>query len=65
MAGNLARENAQSAVERLFKIRGANGLYETKSFERYYRDVRIGTLPSPSNPDMIRERIGRFMFGIK
>jgi alkylation response protein AidB-like acyl-CoA dehydrogenase len=65
MAGNLARENAQSSVERLFKIRGANGLYETNSFERYYRDVRIGTLPSPSNPDMIREQIGRHMFGIK
>jgi alkylation response protein AidB-like acyl-CoA dehydrogenase len=44
MAGLVARENAQTAVDRLFAVRGAHGLYESGNFERYYRDVRMGTL---------------------
>ena len=64
MADLLARENAQKAVDRLFSIRGAHGLYESARFERYYRDVRIGTLPAWVAPDLVREEAGKHLFGI-
>lgn len=64
MAGLVARENAQVAVDRLFSIRGAHGLFETSNFERYYRDVRIGTLHAVSTPDGTRELVGKHLFGI-
>lgn len=64
MATLVARENAQRAVERLFSIRGAHGLYEAHDFERYYRDVRIGTLHASTAPDLVRELIGKHLFGI-
>ena len=64
MAGLVARENAQKAVDRLFTIRGGNNLYETGDFERYYRDVRVGTLHAISTPDTIREAVGKHLFGI-
>jgi len=64
MACLVARENAQKAVDRLFGIRGAHGLSETSNFERYYRDVRIGTLHSFLAPDLERELIGKHYFGI-
>jgi alkylation response protein AidB-like acyl-CoA dehydrogenase len=62
MAGHVVRQNSQMAVERLFVIRGAHGIYESDSFERNYRDVRVGTLPAPSAPDRVREQVGRFLF---
>lgn len=64
MAGHMARQNSQKAVEGLWVIRGAHGLYEDETFERYYRDVRIGTLPAPSAPDRVREQVGKFLFDI-
>ena len=64
MAGLVARENAQKAVDRLFGIRGAHGLFESDNFERYYRDVRTGTLHAVSAPDLVREEIGKHIFGI-
>ena len=64
MAALVARENAQRAMDRLFSIRGAHGLYEAQNFERYYRDVRIGTLHASSAPDLVRELIGKHLFGI-
>ena len=64
MAGHVARQNAQKAVEGLFVIRGAHGIYESSSFERYYRDVRVGTLPAPSAPDRVREQVGKYLFDI-
>ena len=64
MADLVARENAQKAVDRLFFIRGAHGLYESTRFERYYRDVRIGTLPAWIAPDLVREEAGKHLFGI-
>ncbi len=64
MAGLVARENAQRAVDRLFSIRGAHGLFESGNFERYYRDVRIGTLHAVSTPDLVREEVGKHLFGI-
>ena len=64
MAGLVARENAQKAVDRLFAVRGAHGLYETGNFERYYRDVRMGTLHAVSAPDKVREEVGKHLFGI-
>ena len=64
MAALVARENAQRAVDRLFSIRGAHGLYESQDFERYYRDVRIGTLHASSAPDLVRELVGKHLFGI-
>jgi alkylation response protein AidB-like acyl-CoA dehydrogenase len=64
MAGLVARENAQKAVDRLFTIRGAHGLYETSNFERYYRDVRMVTLVAPTAPDLTREQIGKHFFGV-
>ncbi len=64
MAALVARENAQMAVDRLFSIRGAHGLFETANFERYYRDVRIGTLHAASTPDGIRELVGKHLFGV-
>jgi alkylation response protein AidB-like acyl-CoA dehydrogenase len=64
MACLVARENAQKAVDRLFGIRGAHGLNESSNFERYYRDVRVGTLHSFVAPDLERELIGKHLFGI-
>ncbi len=64
MAGLVARENAQKAVDRLFSVRGAHGLFETGTFERYYRDVRMGTLHAVSAPDLVREEVGKHLFGI-
>ena len=64
MASVVARENAQKAVDRLFSVRGAHGLYETDPFQRYYRDVRFGTLVAPSAPDLMREQIGKHLFDI-
>jgi alkylation response protein AidB-like acyl-CoA dehydrogenase len=64
MARLVAQENAQRAVDRLFSIRGAHGLYESDDFERYYRDVRIGNLPAASSPDLVREHVGKHLFGI-
>ena len=34
MANLVARENGQQAVDRLFSVRGAHGLYETDNFHR-------------------------------
>ena len=64
MAGLVARENAQKAVDRLFSVRGAHGLFETEMFERYYRDVRMGTLHAVTAPDLVREEVGKHIFGI-
>ena len=64
MASVVARENAQRAVERLFSVRGAHGLYQTGNFERYYRDVRAGTLMAGAAPDLERELVGKHLFGI-
>ena len=64
MAGLVARENAQKAVDRLFGVRGAHGLYERDNFERYYRDVRMGTLHAVSTPDLVREEVGKHLFGV-
>jgi alkylation response protein AidB-like acyl-CoA dehydrogenase len=64
MAGLVARENAQKAVDRLFAVRGAHGLYETGNFERYYRDARMGTLHAVSAPDLVREQLGKHLFDI-
>ena len=64
MAGLVARENAQRAVDRLFSVRGAHGLFETGTFERYYRDVRMGTLHAVTAPDLVREEVGKHIFGI-
>ena len=64
MAGLVARENAQKAVDRLFSVRGAHGLFETGMFERYYRDVRMGTLHAVTAPDLVREEVGKHIFGI-
>ena len=64
MAGLVARENSIKCVDRLFTIRGANGLFETQNFERYYRDVRVGTLHAATSPDLTREQVGKSLFGI-
>jgi len=64
MAGLVARENAQRAVDRLFSIRGAHGLFETGNFERYYRDVRMSTLHAVSTPDLVREQVLAHLFGV-
>lgn len=64
MAGLVARVNSQEAVDRLFAVRGATGLFETGNFERYYRDVRMGTLHATSTPDLVREEVGKHIFGI-
>ena len=64
MAGLVATQNAQLAVDRLFAIRGAHGLFEKDEFERYYRDVRMGTLVANQTPDLVREWLGKHLFGI-
>ena len=64
MAGLVARENAQKAVDRLFAVRGGHGLFESSNFERYYRDVRMGTLHAVSAPDLVREQVGKRLFDI-
>jgi len=64
MANLMARENSQIAVDRLFAIRGAHGLHVSGNFERYYRDVRAGTLHAFFPPDLERELIGKHLFGV-
>lgn len=64
MATVVARENSQQAVDRLFSVRGAHGLYENDPFQRYYRDVRFGTLVAGATPDLTREQVGKYLFGI-
>ena len=64
MAGLVARENAIKAVDHLFAIRGANGLFDTGNFERYYRDVRVGTLHAATSPNLTREQVGKSLFGV-
>ena len=64
MAGLVATQNSQLAVDRLFAVRGAHGLYESAEFERYYRDVRMGTLVANQTPDLVREWLGKHLFGI-
>ena len=44
--------------------RGAHGLFESDNFERYYRDVRMGTLHAVSTPDLVREEVGKHLFDI-
>ena len=62
MAGQVARLNAQKAVEGLWLVRGSHGLFESENFERHYRDVRVGTLPAPSAPDRVREHVGTYLY---
>jgi alkylation response protein AidB-like acyl-CoA dehydrogenase len=64
MACLVARQNSQQAVNLLFQVRGAHGLYESASFERYYRDVRMGTLHAVIGPDLERELIGKHLLGV-
>ena len=64
MAGLVAGENAQKAVARLFSVRGAHGLFESGTFERYYRDVRMGSLHAVTAPELVREEVGKYIFGI-
>jgi alkylation response protein AidB-like acyl-CoA dehydrogenase len=64
MAGLVATQNAQKAVDGLFAVRGAHGLFENDDFERYYRDVRMGTLVANQTPDLVREWLGKHLFGI-
>ena len=53
MAGLVATQSAQKAVDGLFAVRGAHGLFEDDDFERYYRDVRMGTLVANQTPDLV------------
>ena len=46
MAGLVARQDAQKAVDRLFGVRGIHRLFESDNLDRYYRDVRR----APSTP---------------
>ena len=64
MAGLVAGENGIKAVDRLFSVRGPNGHFETENFDRYYRDVRVGTLHTVSTADLTREQLGKSLFGV-
>ena len=64
MANLNARQSSQRAVDRLFDVRGASGLFESNDFERYYRDVRMATLHAILTPDLVREQIGKALLGI-
>ena len=64
MAGLVGTQNAQTAADRLFSIRGAHGLYKKDGFQRHYRDLRMGTLVANQTPDLVREWIGQHLFGI-
>ena len=55
---------AKIIIAKSFSIRGANGLFEAGTFERYYRDVRMGTLHAVTAPDLVREEVGKHIFGI-
>ena len=60
----VANENAQKAVDGLFAVSGVHGLFENDDLERYYRDVRMGTLVANQTPDLIRGWLGKHLFGI-
>ena len=58
----VANENAQKAVDGLFAVSGVHGLFENDDLERYYRDVRIGTLVANQTPDLVREWLGCLLY---
>ena len=60
----VANENAQQAVDGLFAVSGAHGPFENDDVERYYRDVRMETLVASQTPDLVREGLGKHLFGI-
>ena len=64
MAAGGSGERVGGGIDRLFSIRGAHGLLETGNIERYYRDVRIGTLHAASTPAGVRELVGKHLFGV-
>jgi len=51
-------------VDGLFAVSGVHGLFENDDLERYYRDVRMGTLVANQTPDLVREWLGKHLFGI-
>lgn len=65
MAGLVATQNAQKAVDRLFGIRRAYGLLEKDDFERYYRDVRMGTLVANQTPDWSENGSGNIFLAFR
>ena len=64
MAGLVATQNARKAVDGLFAARGAHCLLGNDALERYYRDVRMGTSVVNQTPDLVREWLGKHLFGI-
>ena len=60
----VANENALQAVDGLFAVSGAHGPFENDDLERYYRDVCMETLVASQIPDLVREWLGKHLFGI-
>jgi len=47
----VATQNAQKAMDGLFAVSGAYGLFKNDDLEGYSRDVRMGTLVANQTPD--------------
>jgi len=60
----VATQNAQKAMDGLFAVSGAYGLFKNDDLEGYSRDVRMGTLVANQTPDSVREWLGKYLFGI-
>ena len=56
---------AKRAVERLFDVSGANGLYTNKHFQRYYRDVKAGSNHIAIGWDRCGSTYGKVVLGLE
>ena len=53
------------AMRLLLRVLGGNGLRETASFERRYRDLQAMPLHMNVHPDRVTEQLGRHLLGMK
>lgn len=59
----LALQQCDEAMRLLLRVQGGNGLRESGSFERRYRDFQAMPLHINAHPDRVAELAGKFLLG--
>lgn len=59
----LALRLCDEAMRLLLRVQGGNGLRESGSFERRYRDFQAMPLPINAHPDRVAELTGKYLLG--
>jgi alkylation response protein AidB-like acyl-CoA dehydrogenase len=54
----------RDAMDQVLAVLGGNGLRESGSFERRYRDVMAMPLHINAHPDRVYDKVGRLLIGI-